>query len=60
MSNQHELHVNIAHTLEEIQEFDPLRYGWWYSRLYPYGDAPGPYWTTDTLTQLKTLLSDYD
>jgi len=59
MSNQHKLHVEIARTLEEIQEFDPLRYGWWYSRLYPVEGGPGPYWTEDALAQLKTLLSTY-
>lgn len=59
MGNQHKLHVEIARTLEEIQEFDPLRYGWWYSRLYPVKGGPGLHWSEDTLNQLKTLLSVY-
>ena len=49
------LAVKIADTLEELQGINPVRYGFWYRKLYPpHGDKK--YWTTETLFHLKNLL----
>jgi hypothetical protein len=53
--NQHTINVQIADTLEKIQQFNPVLYGMWYSKLYPpHGDYN--YWTAETLTHLNNLL----
>ena len=48
----------IADTLEKLQELNPERYGYWYSKLYaPHGDKEN--WNVRTLHTLEQLLIDY-
>jgi len=55
MTDQHTLNVQIADTLEKIQEINPVLYGMWYSKLYPpHGDKK--HWTAETLAHLNNLL----
>ena len=55
MVDQHMIDVEIADTLEKIQSVDPLRYGYWYSKLYaPHGDEAN--WNLTTLAHLNNLL----
>mgnify|MGYP000031119604 CR=1 FL=1 len=59
MADQHTVNVEIARTLEEVQNVDPLRYGHWYSRLYPpYGDEAN--WNLTTLIHLNNILKAHD
>jgi hypothetical protein len=55
MTDQHTINVQIADTLEKIQEINPVLYGMWYSKLYPpHGE--NKHWTTETLARLNNLL----
>ena len=55
MDPQHTLSVQIANTLEKIQDFNPTLYGFWYSKLYPpHGDSK--HWNLTTLNHLNNLL----
>ena len=50
-----ELLVEIAQTLEQVQNISPELYGEWYSKLYPpYGDTDN--WDVNTLKELKQIL----
>jgi hypothetical protein len=52
MTNQHTIHVQIAETLEKLQDLNPDLYGLRYSQLYaPYGNPEN--WTVDTLKQIE-------
>jgi len=54
MTDQHNLDVMIAETLEKVQHINPELYGHWYSKLYaPHGDITN--WNQTTLTALKQL-----
>ena len=56
MATKHSLLVDIAHTLEQVQEIDPDLYALWYSKLYPLNGGPGDAWTPATLSRLKGFL----
>ena len=50
----HNMHVEIAETLERVQHINPELYGEWYSKLYaPHGDTAN--WNLTTLATLKQL-----
>lgn len=54
MTNQHDLDVMIAETLEQVQHINPELYGEWYSKLYaPHGDAAN--WNVSTLDELNRI-----
>ena len=48
--------VDIAETLERLQEINPEQYAWWYSKLYPTDNPPGDEWTSYTLATLRNLI----
>jgi uncharacterized protein YfcZ (UPF0381/DUF406 family) len=51
-----DLCVDIAETLERLQEINPEQYAWWYSKLYPTDNPPGDEWTSYTLATLRNLI----
>lgn len=54
MMTDHNLNVQIAETLERVQDINPELYGYWYSKLYPpHGDIN--HWNVNTLEELKQL-----
>ena len=52
----HDLCVDIAETLERLQDINPEQYAWWYSKLYPTDNPPGDEWTSYTLATLRNLI----
>jgi hypothetical protein len=52
----HDLCVDIAETLEELQDINPEQYAWWYSKLYPTENPPGDEWNRYTLATLRNLV----
>ena len=58
MTYTQQINILIAQTLEKVQELNPERYGYWYSKLYPpFGDNEN--WNVRTLHTLEQLLIDY-
>ena len=54
---QHQLNVQIAETLEKLQDLNPDLYGFRYSQLYaPHGNPEN--WTVSTLHQIEQDLID--
>ena len=54
MTDQHNLDVMIAETLEQVQHINPELYGHWYSKLYaPHGDIAN--WNVSTLDELNRI-----
>jgi hypothetical protein len=51
-----DLCVDIAETLEELQDIHPEQYAWWYSKLYPTENPPGDEWNRYTLATLRNLV----
>jgi hypothetical protein len=52
---QHNLNVEIAQTLEQVQLINPELYGEWYSKLYaPHGDISN--WNVSTLKELNPII----
>ena len=51
-----DLCVEIAETLERLQEINPEQYAWWYSKLYPIDGLTGDEWTRYTLVTLRNLI----
>jgi hypothetical protein len=56
MTDQHNLNVMIAETLEQVQHINPELYGEWYSKLYaPHGDIAN--WNVSTLDELNRIIT---
>ena len=56
MTDQHNLDVMIAETLEKVQHINPELYGEWYSKLYaPHGDTAN--WNVSTLDELNRIIT---
>lgn len=55
---QHGLNVLIAHTLEKVQDLNPERYAYWYTKLYSAPDREAN-WNVKNLHTLEQLLIDY-
>ena len=54
---QHQLNVQIAETLEKLQDLNPDLYGFRYSQLYaPHGDIAN--WNVSTLRKIEQDLID--
>ena len=51
-----DLCVDIAETLEELQDINPEQYAYWYSKLYPIDGSTGDEWTRYTLVTLRNLI----
>ena len=54
---RHGLNVLIASTLEKVQDSDPERYAFWYTKLYSAPDREAN-WNVKTLHTLEQLLID--
>jgi hypothetical protein len=54
----HELNVLIASTLEKVQDLNPERYAYWYTKLYSAPDREAN-WNVKTLHTLEQLQIDY-
>ncbi len=56
---QHQISVQIAETLEQLQDLNPDLYGFRYSQLYSnQGYANAEVWTVQTLHQIEQDLID--
>ena len=56
---QHQLNVQIAETLEKLQDLNPDLYGFRYSQLYSNEGIANPEaWTVSTLHQIEQDLID--
>jgi len=56
---QHQINVQIAQTLEQLQDLNPDLYGFHYSQLYSnQGNANPQVWTLSTLHKIEQDLID--
>ena len=53
-----DLCVDIAETLEKLQDINPDQYAWWYSALYPTDGSTSEEWNRYTLATLRNLVKN--